>query len=324
MPRPRCLGIPLNARDNRNSVWVTKLSIPELGSYNVKRLDNSDLYIAVSSLRRPEPFRSKRFVVMAEAEGIRSKIFSLGFDKSELGFSISLDYFNFRQALLGRYVNRMPFGESAPLDMKAGGTTSSRGFKLSHHADGRVHFSQDGKIYTRVVTQSKPLVTTLGHVFTVYFQCLDSFAPATAKDDKEPSKDRTAFTFRYDDKNASGKIIGRWYPIRAIEISELGPGLPWEPKVVHLIGDDGEPITGFLLAPPKGWNWTEHCLLLSYDTRNAPETMGNPYLLVQGGFFNEVDDEGRDAGGSFIGAYFTDRSEDFSALVNELGSVDYP
>jgi hypothetical protein len=63
---------------------------------------------------------------------------------------------------------------------------SSHAVKYTHHIDGRAHFSQDGKIYTRVKRQSTRLDAIDGHVFTLKLQNFEQFKERASKDRNAP------------------------------------------------------------------------------------------------------------------------------------------
>lgn len=56
------------------------------------------------------------------------------------------------------------------LSLIDGGKVTSHKVKYSHHPDGRTHFSQDGKIFTKVIKSSASFDEVDGHLFTVQFQ----------------------------------------------------------------------------------------------------------------------------------------------------------
>jgi hypothetical protein len=296
------------------------MSIP-IFDYREHRLP-SGLIIPMSTMSHPEPFRSKQIVVTAEANGVQSKIFSVFFLR-ELGYFVHLGYFSPCHALAGRYVNTASPGGSATIDMTAGGKISVLGFKFTQHASGQAHFSLTRKMPPQVQTMTTPPSRKLGHAFTVNFAGIESFARAGQPDKKPPSRERTVLNFHFDDPHSPpGKIIAWWYPIRAMQIAELGEGNPWEPKPAHMRTQDGRMLSGFFVAPPMDWDWNDHGLLLTVDPMRRPDSSLDSFLLLQGGVAIERDNAGNDMGESFIAAMFTDRSDELERMTEELGTLD--
>jgi hypothetical protein len=78
-------------------------------------------------------------------------------------------------------------GQSEPQrsDLTHSGKVTKSIVKYSHHPDGRAHFSQDGKIFTKVVRAAAPLATQRGHLFSLILQRLDLFPTENPKSEKK-------------------------------------------------------------------------------------------------------------------------------------------
>jgi len=63
-------------------------------------------------------------------------------------------------------VTRASIGSGSPytISLRQGGSVTSHLVKLSHHPNGRVHFSQTGKVKTEIIRQSFRLVDSIGGV----------------------------------------------------------------------------------------------------------------------------------------------------------------
>ena len=90
--------------------------------------------------------------------------------------------------------------------------------KYAHHVGGEVHFSQDGKILTRIRRQSVPLRSNKGHIFTLLAQGLGHFEAANkAKDNAAPTKKRANLTVDLgNDSPEAIKFVGRLFDARLI------------------------------------------------------------------------------------------------------------
>jgi hypothetical protein len=296
------------------------LSIP-IFDYREHKLP-SGLIVPVSTMSKPEPFRSRQFVFTAEANGVRSKIFSVFFFR-ELGFFVHLGYFSPCHALLGCYTVGGSGSPRTTINLESGGKVSTHGFKYSHHASGEAHFSQSGQIRTEVKNITTPLSLKLGHVFTIIFGGIRSFAQIESRDKKVPSANRTVLNFRFDDASfPPGKVIGWWYPLDAVRVSEFAEGNPWQPKQVTLRAQDGRLLPGFLTTPPIDWGWSGYGLLLTVDPIRKPSSSLEAFLLFQGGVSVARNETGNILSETFIAAMFADRTDDLVRLTDELGTLD--
>jgi hypothetical protein len=80
-------------------------------------------------------------------------------------------------------------------------------------------------------------------------------------------------------------------------------------------------VSGFLIAPPEDWPWSDHGLVISDDTASAPTSPLDAYLVFQGGFGSERDENGNDAGDSFIAAIFSDQATNESGGHSDGGNA---
>lgn len=299
------------------------MTVPKIGDYKIKRDDTSGPLLALNARRGPVPFRSKQIVITAEAGGERAKILSIFWER-QLGYYVYLGYFRHQDAVLGRYLNDAPFGQPTKFDLRKGGVASNDVLKFSHHASGQAHFSlnrRDPLLETRTpplaVNQSGAPSRSGGFVFSAMFKDLTAFEPNLPVGPGETPpllKTRRSLNFRHPGDPATPmKLVGWWYPIRALEIVDYASGAPWEPKPIQFRPDGRRLVTGFLLAPPLDWPWTDHGLVITDDSSNAPDSPLGAYLVFQGGFRRERDGEGNDAGDSFLAAIFADRSNEEKA-----------
>ena len=140
-------------------------------------------------------YRSQRYVVVIEAEGTYFKLIQFMFSKKDGSLFVSFPYFENSEGIAAE----IPLPESdAPttVNLENWGKVTSHLVKYSHHPDGRVHFSQDGKVRTEIVKQSIPIDRLNGHTFTVLIQGLDGFEQTTEDPSKLVTKNRQYLVFR--------------------------------------------------------------------------------------------------------------------------------
>ncbi len=88
--------------------------------------------------------------------------------------------------------------------------------------------------------------------------------------------------------------------------------------------NEGTFLGGFLVAPPLGWPWDGYGLLLTATPFEDPEGLSRPYVLAIGGFGPHSDGDIADAGMTFLGTMYTDRSPEIADFTRLLGTVDLP
>lgn len=133
------------------------------------------------------PLWASHHVVAIKTRSSHAKILQIAWG-SDGTIMVHLPYYKHADGLLS--IATMPAGNGTPLQVSledAGKVTSHR-VKYSHHIDGRAHFSQDGKILTKIKKQSVPLATLSGHVFTAQAQGLQDFEPVSPSDTKRKSR----------------------------------------------------------------------------------------------------------------------------------------
>ena len=109
----------------------------------------------------------------------------------------------------------LPYPQS--LDLGICGNVTSHLVKYSHHTDGRVHFSQDGKVLTSIKTQSIELNKANGHIFTIQLQGLKDFTNIVSKDQK-PDKKKFLLEYCFKKKEPEAiKILGFWHPFSILK-----------------------------------------------------------------------------------------------------------
>jgi hypothetical protein len=195
------------------------------------------------------------------------------------------------------------------------GKCASHKVKYTHHPDGRAHFSQDGKIYTKILRQSVPLKSIEGHVFTVQAAGLHEFQPATRRKDlAEPTASRVNLPFELGSELPQAiKIVGRLYDAATLEtriVGVVGPSVP--------VKDAFGQLSAFLVGNP--------CpalanMILFVTCQILPPQKPWSGLIFQGGFdpSSHFDDVSHSA--SFLALSYP--IEDFDDLEVRLGSADY-
>lgn len=239
-------------------------------------------------------FRSERVIVTLQLGVRRNKILQLFFGRDR-SLYVSFPYFRHRTGIVAAATIPGNGQTTSQVNLQIGGKIASHLVKYSHHADGRAHFSQDGKVFTQIKRQSVELDQQCGHIFTVQVQGLEAFDPADGKKDIGISPKRTALTFELPEDSAMAtiKLVGRWFDISALNFGNQRPAVVG--PLVPTRSANGKQQNGFLVASP--YDNARHVLLITCEpiARVSPELES---LLFYGGFSprDVMDDTSREAG----------------------------
>lgn len=271
---------------------------------------------------------ANRFVVLFRAEGSYRKLFSIQFERRDngLGYYVHLPYFAHTRGIL----STISINGAGPrrYSLRPTGTTTTEKLKYTHHPDGEAHFSQDGKVYTRVRTQTTPLHHYEQHLFTVNFWGVEHFELAQAKDLKDPKPDRAAVRFDPEDltlpaSQYAGRIVGSRYtmPPGGIEVANkvAARGSILEPVAFRRW--DGSFDHGIPLFPVLHQD-DEFFIVLTYLVMDRSSGHAHESLMLMGGLHEP---QGKAGPLNGIIVHNTDHDPDeWAALVQERGTIDLP
>lgn len=262
------------------------------------------------------PHISKSFTFSIKKGDYVHKIFRINFHHNKRGQSsiiISLPYFEKTKGLLSRITFPANIRRIDKLSMKPGGTTTSCSIKYSHWSDGNSHFSQDGKILTKIKNVSSPLNTSIGHLFTIQIQGLKGFT--LKEDEKKRSLEGMDLDVVLSNDVKSVKFIGWWYSSSVVHDTGNHYGNPYLFK-----RDDGTTETAFALQAPSGSPLTDKILFISISSKPFLTKEKGSHLLFLGGYdpLEVFKDFSKDF--HFLSALYPARS--YKKLLEEIGSVD--
>jgi hypothetical protein len=263
-------------------------------------------------------FVSSTVVIQAVVGCSRHNIIQIGFNKRDGSLLVSFPYGKHSQGLLS--IGTIPAGRAtAEVSLVERGKCASHKVKYTHHPDGRAHFSQDGKICTKIARQSVPLKSIEGHVFTVQAAGLHEFQPATRpKDLAEPTASRVNLPFELGSEFPQAiKIVGRLYDVTTLETRIVG-GVSSIIGPTILAKDAFGQSSAFLVGNPHP-ALTNMILLVTCQIM-PPQKLWSG-VIFQGGFdpCGHFDDVSHSA--TFLALSYP--VENFEDLESRLGSVDY-
>lgn len=215
------------------------------------------------------------------------------------------------QGVLSKIV--MQPGEGGPVDkdLSQYGVVTSHQVKFSYHADGRVHFSQDGKVLTVIQRESTALDTQIGHLCTIQAQSIDSFSAPK-------NKDKQRLTFTIEGEIQAVKLVIQRLPMSALNVPE---DTPQDARPLGIDGFAGGPKAGLFVAPPVGFKFDDHVLFISAETTNYLSSDQKPILMFLGGFDHQSIALDHSSATEFLA--FSYPCSDFEALKQKIECIDY-
>ena len=191
-------------------------------------------------------------------------------------------------------------GQTVNVDFGRVGFKTQHKIKYSHYVSGDCHFSQSGRIYTKVRNVSYGLAQSQRHLFTIHAQGLQHFAEPASGDDA------SRFDLGDSPPPPSVRIVGRWYKHR------LPPNVA-NPITFEMTNPD---YRGPAMACPPaiGSGLDGYVILLEAFVQPPISRDGDFNLLFQGGFGPEAHDLSKESS-SLVLSYPGD--------VSQLPSIDF-
>lgn len=267
--------------------------------------------------------QSERVVIAVKMLHYNSKVIQVLFGQSDGSLYVNFPYFKHSKGLISLVT--LTSGTTYPtnIDLTPGGKVTSHLVKYAHHPDGRVHFSQDGKVLSIVRKQSIPLAEAEGHLFTVQLQGLQGFQPVDVrKDFSAPTPRKTVVTFEL--KNTmlnydTFKLLGHWYSMSKFTQNTVGsPSGPLLP----VVKPDGQMIPGVVISAPPNYRFSDRVLLVTIENVPKLTEEEDTVLTFVGGFDPPSVILDLSVNTSFLSLSYP--ASDYSALKLRLGSADLP
>lgn len=261
-------------------------------------------------------YSADRVVIGVRNSNIHKKIFQINFKSKDGSLFISAPYANLGVGRVG--VVEIPcgdpesflFGDSAPV--------TSHAVKYSHHPDGQAHFSQDGKVFTRIRKKAVPLTAASGHLFTVMVQGLHLFEDLTQRDIATPKRGIVSMPVR-DGPIEALKFVGHLYSSSHFASRLLRPNM--ESPLMPFIKPNGQRIVGVVLATKVKESNQQYLLVVTVEEIGTIATHADINVCLMGGFDhpNIVFDHSRPM--SFLMMMYPE-VRDVKELIRSVGSID--
>lgn len=266
-------------------------------------------------------FVSERFIITVEIGGERRKLFQILFRRTDGSLFVAFPYYAETCGLLTLATLRAKAKYPASFSLIDGGTVTGHRVKYSHHPDGAVHFSQDGKILSIVRKQSVPLSEEEGHIFTVQVQGLKDFQGLKQNEIKPLLTDKkTILNYRFDDGQPEAiKFVGHWYKESSFvnRILQVG-NKPW----VTCEKPDHSKVQGMIISDPFLESDEKHYLLVTCE--GIPRVDKDKYstLIFMGGFDRREIALNHEMDTKFLTLAYPS-TESYKELLRQIGTVDF-
>lgn len=232
------------------------------------------------------PFRSQQYVICVQVGDARYKVAQLMFSGSDGSLFVQFPYYRHTDGLLAAATLE---AHGSSLDLTDGGRITSHLVKYAHHPDGEAHFSQTGKVLTRVRRRATPLDEIDGHCFTIQVYGLEGFAPLDrALVDVPPTRRRTIISFLFESERPEAvKIVGRLHGADDM-LSTAARGLSAPAVIGPIVATEdarGQMRPAFLVSTLSGQPGERRLLRLECESVPVPgESAGGPLLVFLGAF----------------------------------------
>lgn len=268
---------------------------------------------------RVQYFAARMAVFVVGDYESRHQICQIIFNKKDGSIFLSTPYFGSGSGVVSNA--RIGTGPPFTLHLEDGGKVTSHLVKLSHHPDGRVHFSQSGKVKTEIVRESFPLVGSIGKVFELHVYHPREFEPVNPAEQKS---DRVYLwnIFRRGLPSAI-TVVGEWRRKADIAANMEPPTgvVPPVTRVKHR--KTGVESLVSLLGQPPEWPLRDHVLMLSCHPTTPLENIAQKTMVLTAGWDpHEVKEVGTEIKqtGCLVWLY---PHHDAEELAKKIGSIDW-
>jgi len=236
------------------------------------------------------------------------------------GIFVQSPYFHSQQGIASRVQLGPSSGAPYRLKLDEHGRVTSHLVKLSHHVDGRVYFSQHGRVRTEISRQSFRLDTSIGLLFELFAFWLSGFE---LFDPKSAKRDRAYLQFHSPGSNVFAvRIHGEWRRKAALEANIDPEEEIAGPRSIVVNRKTGVESQVFFLGAPPGSIFGTHVLVLSCRETRLPNNVTRPRVILIGGWDAHEAREGQlqvEQTGCLVCSYPVTSPEELAARI---GSID--
>lgn len=228
-------------------------------------------------------FRGERATVLicSQSLGGCRQLCQITFNKKTGAIYAQFTYFSGKRGVVVKAQCLVAADGTSRIEFAERGLVSSTLVKYSHPPNGRAHFSQDGKVVTKVWADSLPLDGPEGNLFEIHAYHLDAFAPLVAGEEK---KGRVYLPFATVESPSGVSVVAEWRRKRELVAHARRLGRPLGPIDDIPRRRDGQLFKAALWGPPESCALKEHVLCVSVTILQPVVAIKEPTLLLLGGW----------------------------------------
>lgn len=261
-------------------------------------------------------YAAERVVIGVENNSYRKKLFQINLTSKDGSIFVEIPYADLGIGRVGIVdilsgpITSFKFGHQAPV--------TAHSIKYSHHPDGEAHFSQDGKVFTKIRRKAVPLTSADGHLFTVIIQGLEHFADFTSRDKGTPRRGVVPMKIS-SNKVEALKFVGHLYSSQ--ELAKRSPTPKMESEFIPIMTPQGVTKTGVVLATKLAKDAVQYLLVVSVEEIEKVSKDKDLYVSLLGGFDRPEIAFDQSKKMSFLMMFYPE-TNDLRSLLESVGSID--
>lgn len=265
-------------------------------------------------------YRSEKFILVVKDRNSRSKILQIVFWKNGSIF-VDFPYFAHTSGIISLVTYPGHAKPPIKLSYLDGGKVTSHLVKFSYPPDGHAHFSQDGKVYSKVRKDCPPIREIEGHLFTAQIQGLDSFSRFDPTKEKMSNlKERIYMEADFGNRVPPAvKIVGMLYTRK--EAKRRSTNRFFGPIMETEDPQGNKRLAYFCSWPTQSSENSDLVLMLMCESIPRIDKHNVAALSFIGGFDNKtiVGDWTKDS--TFLALNYP--AENIAELARKIGSIDF-
>ena len=265
-------------------------------------------------------FTGERATVLICAQSLRGcrQLCQITFNRKTGAIFAQFSYFSGKRGVVTKTSCVVGANGTSKIEFAERGFVSSTLVKYSHPPDGRAHFSQDGKVVTKVWANALPLDGPEGHLFEIHAYDLEAFAPLVAGAEK---RRRTYLPFATTGSPGGVSLVAEWRRRSELSAYSARSGRQVGPIDEIPRRHDGQLHKAAMWAPPADCPLKDHLLCLSVSIIEPPPGLTEPKLLLLGGW--TYPPEPLEPGNSVEFLAFSYPIPEEAAFAEQLQSIDF-
>jgi hypothetical protein len=219
-------------------------------------------------------------VVGNSLTGQVSKLCQITFNKNGSVFA-QFTYFGQATGVVAAYV-LTPGQTTHKVLLAESGLLASVPVKYSHPPSGNAHFSQDGRVVSKIRRQSFELAASEGHLFELHAWYLHAFEQIKPGEEKLR---RLYLPWLFNGPFPEGVALAvEWRRKTGLRSLKPTAAASWGPLVELPRWTDGQLFKAMLVGQPAGYALQDHVLVINVGAIPKPPSLDRPSTVFFGGW----------------------------------------